>query len=372
MKVLHISNVKNLSGWSKQAENHLLALHSAGIDVSARHINILNNENKDLHPIVQDLLKRDCKNPDIVILNTLPPLYERQNSAKYCGYYVCETSNFKASGWSRNINLMDQALVPCFSNKQSSIDSGVTIPIHVVPQAVDLDKLKIVREPHSVRANNLDQFIFYTISELSKRKNIEAILKAFHTEFSPAEPVQLLLKLTPVGLDNPNQRITDMINNIKEGLKLYKNLNRYKREFVLCEFSSEEDVYKIHQSCDCYVTTSRGEAFNIPLAEAMASGKIIVSPNHTGMDYINDKNAYVVNTYPQSCFGAVDTLRELYTSNETWREIDVYSLAKNMRSAYEKKDLSLRKQQQAKKDIQKYSFESVGQIYKKTLEEILK
>ena len=132
-------------------------------------------------------------------------------------------------------------------------------------------------------------------------------------------------------------------------------------------FSNEEEICSIHQSCDCFVSASRAEAFCIPLANAMLAGKAVIAPNHSGMDYINEKNAFVIRSYPTACFGATDSLPDLYTSQEQWFEVDVDDLREKMRSAYEKRDLSRRKSQQAKKEVQKFSFSAVGEQYKNIL-----
>lgn len=371
MKVLHISNVCNLSGWSKQAENHILALDAVGIDVAARHINLLNNQNDNLPTRVKELLRKDCTNPDIIILNTLPSLYERSGRAKTVGYYVVETNNFRSTEWASRINLLNAGLVPCYHNKLASIDSGVTVPLHIVPEAVDTSWYTKDYTVHSVRENLKDKFIFLTIGEFTVRKNIEATVRAFHLEFSPSEPVELVIKTTPVGMSNPQVEINQRLDNIKQGLKLYNEVSRYKKENVICGFLGEAEMGSLYKSVDAYVSSSRAEAFCIPVVDAMGFGKVVVSPDHTGLDYINDRNAYVVKTHEQSCFGALDTLPELYTGAEQWHEVSIFQLRLAMRQAFEHRANNLKKTQQARKDVEKFSLTNVGKLYKYVLEKLL-
>lgn len=369
MKVLIVGNYKELSGWSTQLKNHILALDSAGVDVVPRNITITQSVDPNVSQRILELEQNSCKNPDIVVLNTLPAFYERQGGAKHYGYYVAETSSFKPAGWQHKINLMDRALVPNYFCKQSSLASNVKIPIDIVPQAIDTKKFDIAYPTHAIREANPNDFIFYTIGELTRRKNVEAVLRAFHTEFSPNEPVQLFVKTTPAGLgDNPQQLINELVNKVKVGLKLYSDIGRYKREFIVPSYASDEEINSIHQSCNCYVTASHGEAFNIPLAEAMVAGSIVVAPNHSGMEYITEKNAFVAKSYESTCFGAVDTISDLYTGHEWWYDVDVNSLRKCMRDAFEKRDLSRRKVEVARKDMQKFSYENIGKIYKEILQ----
>lgn len=371
MKVLHVSNFKNLSGWSTQAVNHILALDSAGIEVVPRHINMLNNVNPDLPARINELEKGCDSNPDVIIFNTLPSFYEKTSRAKCVGYYVIETSNFRSSDWASKINLMDRAFVPCYHNKVASTDSGVSIPISIVPECVDVTRYTRDYPTHQIRSTNPDNFIFLTVGEWTKRKNIEAIVRAFHTEFAPAEPVELVIKTTPVGFKDPQSEINSRLESIKRGLKLYNNTERYKRENVICGFLSEDDMASLMQSSDCLVNASRAEAFCIPVVDAMGFGKVVISPDHTGLDYINERNAYVLDSVEQPCIDAHDTLPDLYTGNECWHEVRIQALRAHMRSAFEKRSLNLRKQQQARKDVQDFSLENIGRLYAKALEKIL-
>jgi glycosyltransferase involved in cell wall biosynthesis len=374
MKVLLIGNLAELSGWSEQARNHAIALDTVGVDVACRNIKITGVVHPNLPDKVKELSHKPCKNPDVVILNTLPALYEHNyHNAKHLGFFTSETSDIRSVGWTRYVNLMDHVIVPCYYNKITAEQSGVKRPIHVVPEAIDINKFAQRSEIHGVRKQFPNDFIFYTISELTQRKNLAAIIKAFHIAFDRSEPAQLFIKLTPAGLDNPQQRINEFVDSIQSGLKLYKSQNLYKRINFLCDFSNENEIVKIHQSCDAFVCASRGEAFCIPLVEAMAAGKIVVSPNHSGLDYVNDKNAFVVASREDACFGAIDTLPDLYTSRELWHEVSVTDLSKQMRLAYETRNgLALKKRQQAKIDSQKFSYQKVGEDYKKVLRGIIK
>jgi glycosyltransferase involved in cell wall biosynthesis len=371
MRVLYISNFKNLSGWSTQAVNHILALDSAGVEVVPRHFNLLNNLNQDLPERVKELEKADDSHPDVIIFNTLPTYYEKTGRSKCVGYYVVETSNFRASGWASHMKLMDALACPCYHNKQAAVDSGVKEKIHIVPECVDTSRYTRTYPTHQIRKNNPDKFIFLCVAEWTKRKNIEAVIRAFHTEFSPTEPVELVIKTTPTGMQRPESDINGRLESIKRGLKLYNNVDRYKRENVICGFLSETDMASLMQSSDCLVNASRGEAFCIPVVDAMGFGKVVISPDHTGLDYVNEKNAYVVDSIEQPCFEANDTLPELYTSDEYWHEVRLQALRAHMRSAFEKRTLNLKKIQQARKDVQEFSIENIGKVYKHTLEKIL-
>lgn len=372
MKVLFISNHAELSGWSSQACGHILALDKVGVEVVPRRLSITGKLNTEVHPRILDLEKQSSERPDIIILNTLPSFYERTGRTRMAGYYMCETSNFRAAGWAPKINMLDRAFVPCWHNKEASLASNITIPIDVVPLAIDVEKFSRQYVTHAARTHNENKFLFYTIGEFTSRKNLDAIIRAFHLEFAPNEPVELIIKTTPVGLgNNPQQTLSGRIENIKTSLKLYKNLHTYKRESILCEFSPEETLNSLHFSCDAYVSASRGEAFNIPLTDALGFGNTVVSPNHSGMDYLTEKNSFVVTSRAEPCYNMLDTLADLYTGSENVFEPSITSLREQMRAAYSKRDLARRKAEQGRKDILKFSYENIGKIYRTALEKIL-
>ena len=83
--------------------------------------------------------------------------------------------------------------------KSEGKESGISVPQYVVPHAVDFEKFK------GPFKNVLDgAFFFYTIMEANNRKNLGALIKAFHTEFAIDENVQLVVKISKPG-QNPKE-----------------------------------------------------------------------------------------------------------------------------------------------------------------------
>ena len=366
-----IGNYHEMNGWGYQLLNHILALDTTGVTVIPRRLNITNAVNPDLPERLKELEANNDSNPDVVIQNVLPHMleYSGRIGRNIC-YYVCETTDFKASGWSSKINLMDEAWVPCYFNKKASLDSGVQIPINVVHQAVNTSKFNQTYDIHKVREIVRDDFIFYTISEFTSRKNVEAIIKAFHLEFNLSEPVQLLIKTTPVGLgDNPMQAVTNKIEKVKRGLRIYPDPHSFKREFTVCGFANDAEVNSIHQSCDCFVSASHGEAWCQPAIDALGFGKVVIAPNWGGFtEYLTEKNSYVVGGSEDHTFENYDSLPSLYTGREKYFNISVSKLRQAMRDAYEKRDLNKKKIEQGKKDVQKFSYVEIGKKMKGLLE----
>jgi glycosyltransferase involved in cell wall biosynthesis len=288
---------------------------------------------------------------------------------------MTETDSFHDSGWTKNCNLMDAVIVPCYSNKQAAITSGVNVPVHIVNLCVDLDLAQKSYPENTFRQQvGKDKFVFYTISEWTQRKNIEDILRAFHLEFAPNEPVELLIKTSPQGMgDNPQRYIGERCDGVKKGLKLYSDIIRYKRENVICNFSSETEINTIHANSDCFVSASHGEACCLPALTAMSFGNTLVVPAYGGfIEYVTAKNSYLVDGREDCVHDCTDSMTNLYTGREKYFYPSLTSLRECMRAAYVKRLLNLKKKQQALSDIKKFSLEAIGLQYKKVLEGVIK
>ena len=193
MKVLYVGCYRDGTGWGQAATDYILAMDSAGIDVVPRPIK-LNQNQISLPKRIAELEKKDSSGCDVCIQHTLPHYMEYSSKfKKNIALYATETSNFKDSGWARRINMMDEAWVINNQMFHASKESGVEIPIKVVPHATDFSKFERGYSKLDFPAAN-GNFIFYTIADLNKRKNLQAFIKAFHAEFDPSEPVSILIK----------------------------------------------------------------------------------------------------------------------------------------------------------------------------------
>ena len=74
-------------------------------------------------------------------------------------------------------------------------DSGVRTPMKEFPVPCDTSKYERTGFHVNTFAElSNERFRFYFIGEIKQRKNIQALLQAFHLEFRVAEPVDLVIK----------------------------------------------------------------------------------------------------------------------------------------------------------------------------------
>jgi glycosyltransferase involved in cell wall biosynthesis len=366
MKVLIISNFRDNSGWSFAAQDYALAMDAAGIDVVIRTIK-LNPVDGEVHPRIEELEKKSDKNCDVVIQKVLPHMMSYNgNFKKNIGLFVTETSHFKNSSWPSYLNIMDEIIVPSNGCKEACHNSRIIKPVHVIPEPYDDDKFSLGYEPFDLGLPE-DNFKFYFIGENIKRKNLVALIQAYHIEFKPWEPVELVIKTSIPGKneDESEKIINEFINKIKYHLKLYNNLNKYHGETIILGRLSNNDIMKLHAACHCYVAPSYGEAWNRGCFDALAFGNPVLATKGCGMDdYLPQE--FRVNSKKVPAIGAIDSFGELLVSNEEWNEIDLLGLMSKMRDVYE--NYQGWKQIAVNTNLDRFTYKSVGQQIKKILE----
>ncbi len=362
MKVLYIGNYNDGTGWGNAARANIIALSmTEGVEIYPKSITFNGNyETKN-----EELLIIEKKNgrlegsPDVCIQHTLPHLYSYDSRYKNIGVFYFE-ANSVPSEWIGQLNLMDELWVATYKNKEDAINSGVTTPIKVVPIPLDTDKVLHLSGVGGKIDRMVDRFNFGFVGEFVERKNLKALLRAFHAEFDPSEPVNLFVKTSNVKIEELQQ----YAGQVKAGLKIR---NHYIEEIFVSGIMEEKDYYGVLSQCNCLVVPSRAEGWCIPAWEAMTLNIPVISAAGTGLMPNENELMKLVASRKEPCFGALDTMPFLQTADQTWNEIDIIELRKAMRQIYQepatKQDSSWHKL---------LSFKSVGGAMKNNIENLLR
>lgn len=97
------------------------------------------------------------------------------------------------------------------------------------------------------------EYIFYTINDSFFLSRTNFLIEAFFREFDPSEPINLIIKT--------NSQIDDYVQEIKKDLKLYSNLEIYKKIIVLTGVMPYSDIELLHNTGDCFVFTDFGKSY---------------------------------------------------------------------------------------------------------------
>ena len=275
-------------------------MDAAGIEVVPRAITYEASD-KDYPDKIKQLEQQSKDGCDVVVQHTLPSNYWYDNNYKNIGFLAVESSNFKSTGWHRHCNFMDEIWVPSNVTKQQVINTGVKVPVQVVPHSLDMTQYKDTRGQKVQELNN--NFTFGFIGECIERKNIKALVQAFHLEFHPREPVNLFIKTSKKDVTH----VQNYFKHIKNGLKIRDN---YKEEIIICGMMPQDDYISVLSQIDCFVMPSRGEAFCIPSLEATAMGIPSIFTEGIGMEHVSGVSR-PVKSHSTPCFGAIETLSNL-------------------------------------------------------------
>jgi glycosyltransferase involved in cell wall biosynthesis len=198
--------------------------------------------------------------------------------------------------------------VPCRQNLQSFGDSGVRVPIKVFHHGIDPARFPLLARPRT----GAEPFTFGCFGDLSPRKGVDVLIRAFGDEFAPHEPVRLWLKSWRFG---GQLRIDDPRIELHFG------------------FWSHAQLLMFLQQLDAFVLPSRGEGFGLCGLEAMATGLPTIATNWSGpVEYLDPTDSFPLAYRLVDAVGTESNNRH-YTGQ--WAEPDYEHLRFLLRWIYE-------------------------------------
>lgn len=373
MNIGFIAPYKDGTGYAHSAVEFIKCLSSIdGINVVPLWVTLSNRPTHIDEEIekLEDNIANNIDDIDICIQYILPQYFVKL-SIPTIGIFCYETNHFRGSNWSYSCNLMDHIWVLTPECKEACANSNVKVPVHEVNQPHDFNKYNKDYKSLFPEFNN-SNYVFYTISEISYRKNISGLLLVYLTEFSNEDSVILLIK----GFyDHRNPQETEkefevLIQEIKRGIN--RNTSCYPPVVFVSDWLSEEQIYQLHACGDCFVTLSRGEAWCMPLFDAVCMGKVCIGPDWNGPKKIlANTNHNLIPTTTKPVIGMNNTLPNLYLYDENWQEPSLTMAKKALRDNYDAWTLSGIHSSNSIKSLEhRYSYETVGNELLNLLQEI--
>ena len=348
MKVLYIGHYKEFGGWAQSAANQILALDKAGVDVVCRNVTLTSD--KKISGRLAELDQKSTEGCDICIQHVLPHhLVGTSRFKKNIAFLETESVSIKHLPWFDQLKLVDEIWVPNSQAKEFLEADNIDIPVSVMPHPCDLND----------------------------RKNLESIVTCFHSEFDRDEDAILLLKVNKFGVspEDLNKVVEDKLTRIKSSLRLYNNIAEYKRDIVITQMIDDHQVNSLHQSGDCFLCPSHGEAWSIPSFDAMAFGNTPICSNFGGpRDFItpDDKTGKLINGIYQSCKSSDAAFPDIFTAKEHWITPCEMSIKRQLRKYYEEwknnpVSYKVKTRQAGLARADEFSYEKIGNKMKETL-----
>jgi len=363
--VKYIGAVFDTSGYAEAARNNIAAMVRAGLEVTveAHSYERQRADYGNIGRLVASLVERNISY-DFVILHSTPEQWSGffESEKYHIGLTVWETSRIHRT-WTKHCNTcVAEMWVPSSNNQQVFFDSGVVVPIHVVPHAIDTSEVFVPDGPSMKVAIADDMFVFGSVFQWIERKSPVELITAYLQEFSHGENVVLLLKTYAKNAvdDHEKQFIRDRIEDIKKSLSL--DLNVLPKIIFVGDLVKKEQLASLYRRFDVLVQPSKGEGFGLPMAEAMACGTPVITTAWGGqIDFVNETNGWLVKYTPAAVYNMSWSLW-YEDKDQQWAIPRVNDLRLAMRQAFEDRDLVVRKGKAARRDVkQRFSLDTIGQ-----------
>ena len=336
--VLLLGDYYKLDQWGMLAYNYLEILASMDINLVCRQIDF-GQPHRPQEEWIAALEAKTANSYDKIIQVCPPKFYNF--GPNYTGVFINETSFLSNLDWVRRLNKLP-LIVSSYRELLNLEASGVAQEnVKVVPPYLNPSFLyQTYKFPNMPDYNG--EYIFYWVGEYGQRSNYQDVCRAFNAEFDREDNVQLVLYF----LEQPNEqlakRLYDKINQIKQSLGKYRNLQNYKKE-ILKIGKSIDEIRALHTHGNCLVDVAYGGSFSIIAMEAAACGVQNISRNWM-------KSCYLGETEP--VFGS-----EIYDCDSLWLCPIIDMLRQNMRDAYiknmsDKIDLSENSLENCRKEME--------------------
>ena len=209
------------------------------------------------------------------------------------GRTMFETDRLPA-GWPDRLNHVDEIWVPTHHHERIFLEAGVTKPIVVVGQGIDVDFWNPATEKPLDFSKIIDtenrcspgDYKFLSVFKWEARKGPDILLSSFYKAFPGGKGACLIIVTSLYHEDA--QRVVDEVD--KSWLTSTKGKSGDKpRGVVLLSGLPLKDLVRLYKSVDAFVLPSRGEGWGRPYMEAMAMGLPVIATNWSGpTEFVNE------------------------------------------------------------------------------------
>lgn len=283
---------------------------------------------------------------DTVLLHLVPEYYPRwcelEAGRRIIGYTTWETDRLPAH-WPGILNRLDRVWVPSTWNRTVFRDSGVTVPIDVVPHILDAAPSTPGAEAdYWTQRIPADHFVFYSINVWSARKAPWLLCDAWRQAFAGAEPVTLVLKTSAYDHTSRYSRRGFPLQELARTRRSFRRHCGRQRTgpaivLVADDRLPPSAIEALHRRGDCYVSLSRAEGWGLGAFDAVAAANPVVMTGYGGQtDFLNPADAYLVDYQLVATRDPAN--RDSYAPTQHWAEPDPEHAARLMRQVFEHRE----------------------------------
>ncbi len=405
-RVLYVGPFGMPNGYARAGHDYLMALTQAGCEVSIRP-QFANWQPEELRPtyeVLRDLVGRDIK-PTHILIHSMPhaaPELLKQTQSALGHKLAGDASAVCLTTWETDrmpdrlvkglMDSFDRIVVPSMAVVDALMHDEWTTQASLVPHCFDPEFwIEADWRDSVIERRHEDYYNFYAIGIWADRKNFTDLVLAYISEFTSDDETVLGI-ITPAA----NYDAVDAICT-------FSNLNPEKLPSIRIVDGKRvtmEMIREAHRASHCYVSTSKGEAWNLGCFEACLVGNATITPEFGGQqDYISLLNGHHP-TYGGTMTPAlaapqaqrktirigkkkksIKALKRIepngIDAHQMWFQPDVAALKKLMREAYENtahQDHTTSSDSAAFFDQrtlkQSFSYDVVGKLFREVLESV--
>ncbi len=293
----------------------------------------------------------ELSEPDVVIVHTLPldcpkvlaaqAIRDKYPRARTVAYTTWEGASFVPVEFDA-LKVFDQSWVPSRATYRAW--PKVAHP-HVVVVPHPFEGQHREHRPWSDdwpgRSEPDRPYRFYYVGAWTARKNVDGLIRAYCRTFYAEDQVELVIQ--SAGAGESACVVAQLSTGLADGPM---PVIRFSNQRM-----SHEEIWALHHESDCFVTATRGEAWNLPAFDAMLAGKHIIAPAGLGHDdFLKESSACLYGSHLTPAFGDVRLVdapdapaghavahylaTQGLTARSEWRDPDLIELGRMMRDAF--------------------------------------
>jgi glycosyltransferase involved in cell wall biosynthesis len=288
------------TGYANVGRSLLAGLAARGLAVTARRPWWPENGDAGVRPeeraLVDAALRREA--PTDVPSVLLRPAGDASGTPSYSEYAatrlrgaVCALTMFESDDvparWIRSLRECDQVWVPSSFNVETFASAGIERErLRLVP--IGIDAPQFAPDGPRLQLPNRRRTAFLSVFDWNERKGPDVLLRAWSRAFGPDDDVVLYVR---TGSSSVGAR-----GGLLEQIRIWGlDLGRMAPIEVLDTPLPVDAYTALFRSVDAFVLTSRGEAFCIPMLEAMAAGVPAIGTGYGGSaDFLDETTGFPI------------------------------------------------------------------------------
>ena len=255
------------------------------------------------------------------------PLLKVKGKARFIGHSVFETEKLPPD-WPALMVAVDELWVASDFNMNTFTSSGIPrFMLHKVPHSLDCD---LYPEPGRDKGRNTT---YLTVLSTFARRDLSLLFRSFLVAFDTADDVRLIVKVRDSYTD---VRTAETLLRDAVGASPSDAAGVLDRIEIRAGDYTNEQMTQLYQECQVYVSVERANGWDLPLMEAMASGKATIGVDWGGAsEYATPEVGLRLPVGPgYEYISSLGAQSPMYTA-QLWPTVKEHDLIDSMRWCYE-------------------------------------